>query len=91
MTGNMTQLGIETTALLMAWRRARQLDDAESQKEFAATRSRLLVVLSIAVGFIFGAVCGALSYAAAGLAGTPLAVVIVAGLAIWALRRERAA
>ena len=92
MTGNMTQLGIETAGLLLAWRRqARERYDPKSEKEFVATRSRLLIVLAIAVGFFLGAVCGAVSYAAAGLAGTPLAVVIVAALAVWALWRERTA
>jgi hypothetical protein len=47
--------------------------------------------LAIAVGFFLGAACGAVSYAAAGLAGTPLAIVIVAALAVWALWRERTA
>jgi uncharacterized membrane protein YoaK (UPF0700 family) len=92
MTGNMTQLGMETSGLLLAWRRwARKRYDSKSEKEFVATRSRLLIVLAIAVGFFLGAACGAVSYAAAGLAGTPLAIVIVAALAVWALWRERTA
>jgi uncharacterized membrane protein YoaK (UPF0700 family) len=90
MTGNMTQLGIETTALLLAWRRrARNPGDRENEREFAAVRSRLLIVLAIAIGFIFGAAFGAVSYARAGLAATPLAVVIVAALTLWAIWRER--
>ena len=90
MTGNMTQLGVETTALLLAWRRrARHPDDLENEREFAAVRSRLLIVLAIAIGFVLGAVLGAISYAKAGLAGAPLAVVIVGALTFWAIRRER--
>jgi len=90
MTGNMTQLAIETTALLFAWRRhARDPGDVDRAREFAAVRSRIAVVLAIAIGFLLGTVCGAVSYANAGLAGTPLAVVIVAALTGWALARER--
>jgi uncharacterized membrane protein YoaK (UPF0700 family) len=90
MTGNMTQLGVETTALLLAWRRrARDPNDRESEREFVAVRSRLLIVLAIAIGFVLGAGFGAISYAKAGLAGAPLAVVIVGALTLWAVWRER--
>ncbi len=90
MTGNMTQLGVETTALLLAWRRrARDPNDRENEREFAAVRSRLLTVLTIATGFVLWAVFGAISYAKAGLAGAPLAVVIVGALTLWSVRRER--
>ena len=51
----------------------------------------VLIVLAIAIGFILGAAFGAVSYAQAGLAGTPLAVVIVAALTLWAIWRERQA
>jgi uncharacterized membrane protein YoaK (UPF0700 family) len=90
MTGNMTQLGIETTALILAWRRrARAPGDRGSAEEFGAVRARLLVVLSIAVGFLLGAAAGAVIYAKAGLPGAPLSVVIVAALTFWAGWRER--
>jgi uncharacterized membrane protein YoaK (UPF0700 family) len=89
MTGNMTQLGVETTALILAWRRLRrEPGDRARQAEFAAVRLRLTTVLGIAAGFLFGAACGAICYAKVGLAGTPVAVVIVSILTIWALRRE---
>jgi uncharacterized membrane protein YoaK (UPF0700 family) len=92
MTGNMTQLGIATTELLLAWRRrARDRDDLSSEREFLAVRSRLFVVLAIATGFLLGAAAGAVGYAKAGLAGLPLAVVIVGALAVWVLVRERRA
>ena len=92
MTGNMTQLGIATTELLLAWRRhARDRDDLSSEREFLAVRSRLFVVLAIATGFLLGAAAGAVGYAKAGLAGLPLAVLIVGALAVWALVRDRRA
>jgi uncharacterized membrane protein YoaK (UPF0700 family) len=90
MTGNMTQLGIESTELLLAWRRhVRDPGDREKERELTAVRARLCIVLAIALGFLFGAGSGAVCYAKAGLAGAPLAVVIVAALALWAVRRER--
>ncbi len=92
MTGNMTQLGIDTTELLVAWRRqVRAPHDPEHVRNFAAARSRLFTVTAIAAGFLFGAVSGAASYARTGLAGALVAVVIVSVLTIWALARERAA
>jgi len=90
MTGNMTQLGIETTELILAWRRrARDPADRRHAEEFANARSRLAIVLAIAVGFLLGAAAGAVIYVTAGLPGAPLAVAIVAALTFWAARRER--
>ncbi len=92
MTGNMTQLGIEMTELLVAWRRrVRAPHDHQHESDFVAARSRLSTVLALAIGFLLGAVAGAVSYAKTGLAGALVAVVIVSVLTIWALARERAA
>ncbi len=90
MTGNMTQLGVETTALIVAWRRrARDPSDRDSEREFFAVRAQLYVVLAIAIGFILGAAAGAIVYATAGLAGAPLAVALVGALTVWAIWRDR--
>jgi uncharacterized membrane protein YoaK (UPF0700 family) len=92
MTGNMTQLGIETTELWLAWRRHRRNPaDREDERAFVAVRTRLSIVLAIAVGFIVGAVCGAIAYAKTGLPGTPLAVALVGALTVWAVWRGRRA
>jgi uncharacterized membrane protein YoaK (UPF0700 family) len=89
MTGNVTQLGIETTELLLAWRRrARDSSDLANERNFVAVRSRLFVVLAIAIGFILGAACGAVAYATAGLPGAPLAVVLVGALTVWSVWRD---
>jgi uncharacterized membrane protein YoaK (UPF0700 family) len=89
MTGNMTQIGIETTDLVSAWLKCtREPGDQDNQRELAAVRGRLLAVVAITLGFILGAACGAVSYAKAGLAGAPVAVVIVGALALWTARRE---
>jgi uncharacterized membrane protein YoaK (UPF0700 family) len=89
MTGNMTQIGIETTDLVSAWIKCvRAPGDQDNQRELAAVRARLFTVLAIALGFLAGAACGAVSYAKAGLAGAPVAVVIVGALALWMARRQ---
>jgi uncharacterized membrane protein YoaK (UPF0700 family) len=90
MTGNLTQLGIESSELFLAWRRrARNPADPQSAHEFVNVRTRLFIVLAIAIGFILGAACGAVAYARIGLPGTPLAVALVGALTLWAIRRER--
>ena len=90
MTGNMTQLGIETTAIILAWRRrAREPHNTDAAVEFAAVRERLRIVLAVASGFLGGAAAGAGAYATTNARGAVLAVAIVLGLALWALYRER--
>jgi uncharacterized membrane protein YoaK (UPF0700 family) len=89
MTGNMTQIGIETTDLVSAWLKCRRdPGNYENRRELNAVRTRLFTVLAIAVGFLAGAAFGAVCYAKAGLAGAPVAAVIVAALALWTARRE---
>jgi uncharacterized membrane protein YoaK (UPF0700 family) len=90
MTGNTTQLGIETMDLILAWRRrARAPGDADVASEFAAVKKRLKIVASVALGFLVGAAAGAIAFAGIGVPGALLAVAIVALLALWALYRER--
>jgi uncharacterized membrane protein YoaK (UPF0700 family) len=90
MTGNITQLGIETTELLLAWRRrARDPSDLENARRFVNARKRLSVVLALAIGFILGAACGAVAFARIGLPGAPLAVVLVGALTAWTIWRGR--
>jgi uncharacterized membrane protein YoaK (UPF0700 family) len=91
MTGNMTQLAIAFTELMMARGRfdlSRRGDAAV--REFEQARSRLLTVLSIALAFLVGAAGGAVAFAAIGLIGALVAVAVVAALALWALAREQA-
>src|SRR3984893_18122151 len=53
MTGNMTQLGIASTELILAWRRfARSRHGETAIREFNEVRAQLLTVLSVAVGFL---------------------------------------
>jgi uncharacterized membrane protein YoaK (UPF0700 family) len=90
MTGNMTQLGIAVTELVMAWRKlADSRHTPDDVREFDNVRKQLTTVFSIAVGFLGGAAAGAIAFAATGLRGSIVAVLIVAALAIWAQLRER--
>ena len=94
MTGNMTQLGIAATELIMTrlvlarrrFDRSRQGDAAV--REFATARDRLVTVLAMAVGFLAGAAGGALAFATTGLHGALATVVIVGALALSTLVRE---
>jgi uncharacterized membrane protein YoaK (UPF0700 family) len=89
MTGNMTQLGIALTDIIIARRRfARSSHDAAAARHYHAVRDQLLVVLSVAVGFLVGAAAGAIAFVTIGISGALLAVAIVAALALSALVRE---
>jgi uncharacterized membrane protein YoaK (UPF0700 family) len=89
MTGNMTQLGIAVTELLMTRRRFAENPRGEANRAVAEVRVRLVTVLSIAVGFLAGAASGAVAFATTGLTGALAAVAIVAALALWAMTRQR--
>jgi uncharacterized membrane protein YoaK (UPF0700 family) len=92
MTGNMTQLGIAITELIMARRRFdHSQHGAEAVRAYAEVRDQLLTVLSVASGFLAGAAAGAVAFATTNVRGALLAVAIVAALALWALVRERRA
>jgi uncharacterized membrane protein YoaK (UPF0700 family) len=89
MTGNMTQLGIAVTELLMTRRRFAGDPHGEAVIRAAAQlRVRLFTVLAIAIGFLAGAASGAVAFATTGLNGALLAVAIVAATAVWALARQ---
>jgi uncharacterized membrane protein YoaK (UPF0700 family) len=92
MTGNMTQLGIAITDLIVARRRFdRSSRDMAAIQHYHAVRDQLLVVLSVAGGFLVGAAAGAVAFVTIGISGALLAVAIVVALALWALVRENEA
>jgi len=91
MTGNMTQLGIATTDLIVAWRKLQDSrHDLNDVRDFENVRQQLSIVGSIAGGFLIGAAIGAVAFATIGVRGALLAVGIVAALAVWAFRHRRA-
>jgi uncharacterized membrane protein YoaK (UPF0700 family) len=90
MTGNMTQLGIAITDLVIARRCfAQSSHDAAAVQHYHAVRDQLLVVLSVAIGFLIGAAAGAIAFVAVGVSGALAAVAIVVALALWTFARER--
>ena len=92
MTGNMTQLGIAITDIIVAWRQfAGSRHDSLARREYHTVRDQLLIVLSVAVGFLVGASAGAIAFMVTGVRGALLAVAIVIALALWALYREQSA
>ncbi len=89
MTGNMTQLGIGITELIIARRQLRHSrHDPDDVRDFEKVREQLLIVVSIAGGFLVGAAIGAVAFATIGLRGALLAVGIVGALAVWAFRHR---
>jgi uncharacterized membrane protein YoaK (UPF0700 family) len=92
MTGNMTNLGIAVAELIAARRRfSHSTHGAAAIRQYHEVRDQLLLVLSVAVGFLAGATAGAVAFAVIGLPGAIVAVAIVAALALWALVRGSAA
>jgi len=92
MTGNMTQLGCAITDIIVAKRRfARSNHDAAAIQHYHAVRDQLLVVLSVAIGFLVGAAAGAVAFVAIGISGALLSVALVVALALWSLARGDAA
>jgi uncharacterized membrane protein YoaK (UPF0700 family) len=90
MTGNMTQLGIAITDLVIASRRfARSTQDIAAVQHYHSVRDQLLVVLSVTIGFLIGAASGAIAFVSAGLSGALLAVGVVVLLALWTCVQER--
>ena len=88
MTGNMTQLGVAATELIIMGRRLARNGAGAAASEVAKARRRLTTVLAITLGFLAGAAAGAIAFATIGLRGTFAPVVIVAALALWAGARE---
>jgi uncharacterized membrane protein YoaK (UPF0700 family) len=90
MTGNMTNLGIALTELILARRRFRHSrHGAAAVDDYHQVREQLLIVLSVALGFLAGAAAGAIAFAVIGVSGALVAIAIVAALALWALYREK--
>ena len=89
MTGNMTQLGIAFSELIMVRRRFERGRHGDAAiREFGEARHRLYTVLWIAIGFLVGAASGAVAFATTGLLGALVTVAIVAALALWTLVRK---
>jgi uncharacterized membrane protein YoaK (UPF0700 family) len=81
MTTNTTQLAIDVTEWVVAWRaRRRAPGDARVAAEFAAASARCAHLLPIVLGFLVGTAAGAVAYLIAGPWCVMLAIAIVLGL-----------
>ena len=91
MTTNTSQLAIDATELVLAWRarRAKPADPAVAA-ELARARKQLDALWPVALGFLAGTVTGALAYAHFAVWCVPAAVALAGGLALWARAGGRA-
>ena len=88
MTGNSTQLAIDATELLYAtFRPARVAADPALAAQVAEARKRFATVFLVLVGFLVGAMGGALAFAFAGPWSACAAIVVVAALIAWSAIR----
>jgi uncharacterized membrane protein YoaK (UPF0700 family) len=85
MTTNTTLIAIEATETALAWWRIRASGaDSDELARFAATRGRLVQLVSIALGFLAGTVLGAFAYQLIGFWSLALPTAVVILLALWA-------
>ena len=88
MTTNTTQLAIDTAEWVIAWRGRRGAPgDAAAAADLAAATRRCAALLPIVFGFLAGTVAGAVAFVFAGVTCILIAIAIVLGLMIWAMRR----
>jgi uncharacterized membrane protein YoaK (UPF0700 family) len=85
MTTNTTQLAIDATELVMAWRAARAApDDVAIAAEHARAWTRLNGLWPIAFGFLAGTIAGALAFSRFDLWAILGPIALACGLALWA-------
>jgi uncharacterized membrane protein YoaK (UPF0700 family) len=90
MTTNTTQLAIDSTDTLLAWRALRRApDDPNAAAEWRAARRRLKHLLPLVLGFLVGTCAGAVGYQTANLPCLALPIALLLGLTGWAIRRVR--
>ncbi|RKE73813.1 YoaK family protein [Pseudorhodoplanes sinuspersici] len=88
MTGNSTQLAIDATELIYAiFRPARVAADTALAVQVAEARKRFATVFMVLIGFLVGAMGGALAYAFTGPWSACAAILVVAALIAWSAIR----
>jgi uncharacterized membrane protein YoaK (UPF0700 family) len=83
MTTNTTLIAIEATQLVLSWGRTRGDNDGEIVARLNASRGRLLLLVSIALGFFAGTIAGALAYRAFAFWCLLLPTAAMVSLALW--------
>lgn len=87
MTTNTTLLAINVTEMLLGWIERNKGDPlGASNAVYAKARSEIAIVLPIWLGFLAGIALGAVAYITLGLPCVLLAILPVAGLALWYIR-----
>jgi uncharacterized membrane protein YoaK (UPF0700 family) len=86
MTTNTTQLAIETTEFMLAWRRRGSIPaDTKTVGEYVEIKRRLSKLLPVMLGFLLGTLAGAVAYVRLDLWCVVLAIAIVGVLSVWAI------
>lgn len=89
MTTNITLVGIDFAEFLLAWREKRRSPDPHAEQRYFGTRRRFIAMLVIVLGFLAGAVLGALVFNLYGWTVLILPIAIVTGLVGWAAAGKR--
>ena len=89
MTTNTTQLAIDATHLLLARLRTGAPNKFVPDFEVGKTRQRFAETARVMIGFFVGVVLGALAYRQFGFVGLAPAILILLGLLVAALLRDR--
>jgi len=85
MTTNTTQVAIDATELVLAWKAGRRAPaDAAVAAAYAAARARLARLAPIMLGFLLGTAAGTLTYVTSGVWGLILPLAIMWGIFAWA-------
>ena len=87
MTTNTTLLAINVTEMLLGWNERNKADPLGTSKAgYAKARSETAALLPIWLGFLAGIALGAIAYITLGLPCLLLAILPIAGLALWYIR-----
>jgi uncharacterized membrane protein YoaK (UPF0700 family) len=87
MTTNTTQLAIDTTELILAWRWRRGGVPASTKaaSEYVEIKRRLNKLWPVMLGFFLGTLAGAVAYVRLDLWCVVFAIAIVGALSVWAI------
>ena len=89
MTTNTTQVAIDATELLLAWRAWRRSRDDASAAAYLAARGRIAALLPIMLAFLIGTAAGTLAHETVGLRGLIVPLLVVYGVLAWAVADRR--
>jgi uncharacterized membrane protein YoaK (UPF0700 family) len=89
MTTNTTQVAIDATELLLAWRASRRSTDAATAAAYRAAQGRIAALLPIMLAFLFGTAAGTLAHETIGLRGLIAPLLVVYGVLAWAVVGRR--